>query len=88
MNMTDDLTAEIIDMNTKITETHRDVRWICRTLGEMKMTDADFEARIRDIEGWRAERAGAEKRTGGIVAGLSGIVGALVAWVVQWLGVG
>ena len=88
MTMTEDLTTKIIDMNTKITETHRDVKWICRTLKEMQETDADFEARIRNLEGWRAEKNGAEKRTGGIVAGVSGIVGALAAWVVQWLGVG
>ena len=77
--MNDDLTAKII-------ETHRDVKWICRTLEDMKETDEDFEVRIRDLEGWRAEKTGAEKRTGGIVAGVSGIVGALAAWVVQWLG--
>ena len=88
MNMTDDLTTEIIDINMKITETHRDVRWICRTLKEMQETDADFENRIRDIEGWQAEKTGAEKRSGGIVAGVSGIVGALMALVVQWLGMG
>ncbi|WFN34951.1 hypothetical protein L1S32_02190 [Methanogenium sp. S4BF] len=79
--MKDDVTAQII-------ETHRDVKWICRTLEEMKETDADFEGRIRNLEGWRAEKAGAEKRTGGIVAGVSGIVGALAAWAVQWLGMG
>ena len=76
------------DLNAKIIETHRDVKWICRTLEEMKETDTDFEARLRELEGWQAERAGAEKRAGGIVAGVSGIVGALAAWVVQWLGVG
>ncbi|KAF1078213.1 hypothetical protein [Methanogenium sp. MK-MG] len=76
------------DLNTKIIETHRDVRWICRTLEEMKETDADFEDRLRNLEGWRAERAGGDKRTGGIVAGVSGVAGALAAWLVQWLGVG
>ncbi len=81
MKMKDDVTAIIIG-------THRDVKWICRTLEEMKETDADFEGRIRNLEGWRAEKAGAEKRTGGIVAGVSGIVGALAAWVIQWLGMG
>ncbi len=79
ITMNDDLTAKII-------ETHCDVKWICRTLEEMKETDADFGNRIRDLEGWRAEKAGAEKRTGGIVAGVSGIAGALAALVVQWLG--
>lgn len=56
--------------------------------GAMKDTDTDFEARLRDLEGWQAEKGGAEKRTGGIVTGLSGIVRAFAAWVVQWLGVG
>lgn len=76
------------DLTGKIIETHRDVKWICRTLEEMKKTDEEFDDRIHDLEGWRAERAGAEKRAGGIVAGLSGIVGAFAAWVVQWFGVG
>lgn len=80
-DMNDNLTAIII-------ETHRDVRWICRTLREMKETDVDFEDRIRDLEEWRSEKNGAEKRSGGIVAGLSGVAGALAAWVVQWFGVG
>ena len=77
--MKDDLTAKII-------ETHRDVRWICRTLEEMKETDDDFEDRLRDLEGWRAEKAGAERRMGGVCAGLSGVVGGAVAWMFQWMG--
>ncbi len=76
------------DMDAILIETHRDVKWICRTLEEMKDTDADFEYRIRDLEEWQAEKAGAEKLTGGVVAGLGGVFGALAAWVVQWLGVG
>jgi hypothetical protein len=77
--MKDDVTAKII-------ETHRDVKWICRTLEEMKDTDANFEDRIRNLEGWQAEKTGAEKLTGGITAGLGGAFGAMAAWVVQWLG--
>ena len=76
------------DFTTIILETHRDVKWICRTLADMKKTDEEFDDRIRELEEWRAERAGAEKRAGGILAGLSGVAGALAAWVVQWLGVG
>ncbi|MDE4908961.1 hypothetical protein L0665_10115 [Methanogenium marinum] len=76
------------DLDAKIIEMHRDIKWICRTLGEMKETDVDFEDRIRKLEGWQAEKAGVDKRTGGIVAGLSGVVGALAALVVQWLGMG
>jgi len=76
------------DLDAKIIEMHRDIKWICRTLGEMKKTDVDFEDRLRNLEGWQAEKGGAEKRSGGIVAGVSGIVGALAALVVQWLGMG
>ncbi len=76
------------DLTETIIETHRDVKWICRTLKEMDARDEDFEMRLRSLERWRAERAGAERRTGGIVAGVSGVVGAFAAWVVQWLGVG
>ncbi|WFN33446.1 hypothetical protein L1S32_06180 [Methanogenium sp. S4BF] len=79
MKMKDDLAAKII-------ETHRDVKWICRTLEEMKETDADFEARIRALEGWRAEKTGAEKRLGGVCAGLSGVTGGIVAWLFQYVG--
>ena len=73
-------------MAAKIIETHRDVKWICRTLEEMKETDAGFETRLRALEGWRAEKAGAEKRMGGICAGLSGLTGGAVAWLFQWMG--
>ncbi len=76
------------DLTETIIETHRDVKWICKTLTAMDARDEDFETRLRSLERWRAERAGAEKRTGGMVAGVSGIAGALAAWVVQWLGMG
>jgi len=76
------------DLMETIIETHRDVKWICKTLQAMEARNEDVETRLRSIEGWRAERAGAERRTGGMVAGVSGIAGALAAWVVQWLGVG
>ena len=79
--MNDELTA-------KIHETHRDVRWICRTLTEMKETDTRFDDRIHALEEWRAESAGAEKRTGGIIAGVSALIAAVSALVVQWLGMG
>ncbi|MDE4907299.1 hypothetical protein L0665_01515 [Methanogenium marinum] len=84
--MKDDMDAKIIGMNEKIIETHRDVKWICRTLTEMKETDENFENRIRNLEGWRAEKTGAERRMGGVCAGLSGIVGGVVAWLIQLMG--
>ena len=74
------------DVDAKIIEMHRDIKWICRTLTEMKETDADFEDRIRNLEGWRAEKGGAEKRATGIVAGLSGVIGGAIAWIFQWVG--
>lgn len=76
------------NFTTIILETHRDIKWICRTLAEMKQTDTRFEDRIHSLEEWRAETTGAEKRTGGIIAAGSGIVGAVCALVVQWLGMG
>ncbi|MDE4907311.1 hypothetical protein L0665_01575 [Methanogenium marinum] len=84
--MKDDMDMKIIGMNEKIIETHRDVRWICRTLKKMKETDENFENRIRNLEGWRAEKTGAERQMGGICAGLSGIVGGVVAWLIQLMG--
>lgn len=74
------------DLDVKIIETHRDVKWICRTLEEMKETGADVENRLRALEGWQAEKAGAEKRMGGLCAGLSGVTGGLVAWLFQFMG--
>ncbi len=44
------------DLNAKIIETHCDVKWICRTLEEMKETDVDFETRLRDLEGWAGRK--------------------------------
>ncbi|MDE4907301.1 hypothetical protein L0665_01525 [Methanogenium marinum] len=70
------------DLNAKIIETHRDVKWICRTLTEMKETDDDFENRIRNLEGWQAEKTGAERQMGDICADLRGIVGGVVAWLI------
>ncbi len=62
------------------------MKWICRTLEEMKGTDADVEDRLRALEGWQAEKAGTEKRMGGLCASLSGITGGLVAWLFQFMG--
>ena len=38
----------------------------------------DFEARIRALEGWRAEKAGEERRVSTISAGAGGVVAVLV----------
>jgi len=67
-------------------ETNRDVKWICRTLQRMEAQDLDFEARLRALEGWRAEKVGEERRlsTGSDRAG--GVVGGVVAVLVKVLG--
>jgi len=44
-------------------ETNRDVKWICKMLQRMEAQDEEFEARIRALEGWRAEKAGEERLT-------------------------
>jgi hypothetical protein len=38
-----------------IVETNRDVKWICRTLEEMKESIGDHENRIRDLEGFKSK---------------------------------
>ena len=43
-------------------ETNRDVKSICELLQRMEAQDEEFEARIRALEGWRAEKAGEERR--------------------------
>ena len=45
-------TRELVD------ETNRDVKWICKVLQRREAQDEEFEARIRSLEGWRAEKAG------------------------------
>ncbi|MDI6720632.1 hypothetical protein [Methanoculleus sp.] len=69
-------------------ETNRDVKWICKTLQRMEAQDEEFEVRLRALEGWRAEKAGEEKRISTISAGAGGIVGGVVAVIVKVLGVG
>ncbi len=69
-------------------ETNRDVKWICKVLQQMERCDEDFEARIRALEGWRAEKIGEEKRISTISAGAGGVVGGVVAVLVKVLGGG
>jgi len=69
-------------------ETNRDVKWICKTLQRMEAQDEAFEARIRALEGWRAEKAGEERRVSTISAGAGGVVGGVVAVLVKVLGGG
>ncbi|WP_286878764.1 hypothetical protein [Methanoculleus sp. UBA413] len=67
-------------------ETNRDVKWICRALARMEAQDLDFEARIRALEGWRAEKVGEERRLSTVSAGTGGVVGGVVAVLVKMLG--
>jgi hypothetical protein len=69
-------------------ETNRDVKWICKMLQRMEAQDEEFEARIRALEGWRAEKAGEERRVSTISAGAGGVVGGVVAVIVKVLGGG
>ena len=66
-------------------ETNRDVKWICKMLQRMEAQDEEFESRLRALEGWRAEKAGEEKRVSTISAGAGGIVGGVVAVIVRVL---
>jgi hypothetical protein len=69
-------------------ETNRDVKWICRMLRQMEAQDEEFEARIRALEGWRAEKVGEERRLSTVSAGAGGVVGGVVAVIVKVLGGG
>nr|WP_301678377.1 hypothetical protein [Methanoculleus sp. FWC-SCC3] len=60
----------------------------CDSLQRMEAQDEDFEARLRALEGWRAEKVGEEKRISTISAGAGGIVGGVVAVLVKVLGGG
>jgi len=43
----------------------------------MEAQDEAFEARLRALEGWRAEKAGEERRLSTLGAGAGGVVGAI-----------
>jgi len=73
---------------TRSYETNRDVKWICRALQRMEAQDLDFEARLRALEGWRAEKVGEERRLSTVSAGAGGVVGGVVAVLVRVLGGG
>ena len=62
------------------------MKWICKTLQRMEAQDEAFEARIRALEGWRAEKAGEERRVSTLGAGAGGVVGGVVAVIVRVLG--
>ena len=62
-----------------IVETNRDVKWICKTLEEMKDSIGDHEDRIRALEDFRSESAGRERQiSAGVGAGAGGLVAVLM----------
>ena len=67
-------------------ETNRDVKWICKTLQRMEAENEASERRLRALEGWRAEKAGEERRLSTLGAGAGGVVGGVVAVLVKVLG--
>ncbi|MDV2482457.1 hypothetical protein F8E02_10685 [Methanoculleus sp. Wushi-C6] len=67
-------------------ETNRDVKWICRALQKMEAQDKAFEARLRALEGWQAEKVGEERRLSTVSAGAGGVVGGVVAVLMRILG--
>ena len=52
----------------------------------MERCDEDFEARIRVLEGWRAEKASEERRVSTVSAGAGGVVGGVVPVIVRVFG--
>ena len=55
---------------------------------ERRSIGTEFESRIRALEGWRAEKAGEERRISTVSAGAGGVVGGVVAVLVKVLGGG
>jgi len=64
------------------------VKWICKMLQRMEAQGEDFESRLRALEGWRAEKAGEERKISTIGAGAGGIVGGVVAVLLRMIGGG
>jgi len=69
-------------------ETEPDVKWICKMLQRMEAQGEDFESRLRALEGWRAEKAGEERKISTLGAGAGGIVGGIVAVLLRMMGGG
>ncbi len=64
------------------------MKWICKMLQRMEAQGEDFESRLRALEGWRAEKAGEERRISTISAGAGGVVGGVVAVLLRVMGGG
>ena len=59
-------------------EMNRDVKWICRALRRTEARDEELERRLRALEGWRAEKAGEERRVS--MLGARGPAGLSAGW--------
>lgn len=71
-----------------IIETSRDVKWMCETLKRIDKCNEDLEGRIRNLEGWKSEAVGNEKRGQQLSAGIGAGAGGVVAILMKVLGGG
>jgi len=85
--MDDDIRTVLYESNRLLTEQSAHLKWICRTLEEMKAASADLEVRVRSLEEWRAEHTGVEKKMA-VWAGAFGAVAGVVVGVMLELMVG
>jgi len=68
------------DLTETIIETNRDVKWICRALSQMKAANEDLEHRVRELEVWKGEHTGIEKKMA-VWAGAFGAVAGVITGV-------
>ena len=85
--MDDDIRTVLYESNRLLTEQSAHIKWICRTLEEMKAASADLEVRVRTLEEWKAEHTGVEKKMA-IWAGAFGAVAGVLVGVMLELVVG
>ncbi|GEM_PF-588945 len=78
-----DITTLVMKSNQLLVEQAAHIKWICRTLEEMKSCDADLEKRVRRLEEWKAEHVGVEKRMTGVAGVLGAVVGVVAGVLVQ-----
>ncbi len=82
-----DITSLVMESKQLLVEQSAHIKWICRTLEEMKDYDADLEKRVRRLEEWKAEHVGVEKRMTGAAGVLGAVVGVVAGIMVDmWMG--
>jgi len=82
-----DITSLVMESKQLLVEQSAHIKWICRTLEEMKDCDADLEIRVRHLEEWKAEHVGVEKRMAGAAGVLGAIIGVAAGIMVDmWMG--